>query len=105
MHVHVEIILKISNKIFSLSKIFLGAILAKLKKLDTIESAVKKIEAKLENWEKPTQRAEDFQTTAKKDIDNLKDGLNFTGHPFSGKRGNILKPYKDEPRLHMLQGC
>ena len=57
----------------------LQAILAKLEKLDSIESAVKKIEANLKNLEKRTQRLEDFQTTAKKDIDDLKEGINFTG--------------------------
>ena len=57
----------------------LQAILAKLEKLDSIESAVIKIEANLENLKKRTQRLEDFQTTAKKDIDELKEGLNFTG--------------------------
>lgn len=57
----------------------LQAILAKLEKLDSIESAVTKIEANLEILEKWTQRLEDFQTTAKKDIDDLKEGINFTG--------------------------
>jgi len=41
----------------------LQAILAKLEKLDSIESAVKKIRANFENLEKRTQRLEDFQTT------------------------------------------
>ena len=63
----------------------LQAILAKLEKLDSIESAVKKIEANLENLEKRTQRLEDFQTTAKKDIDDLKEGINFTGQQLKDK--------------------
>ena len=63
----------------------LQAILAKLEKLDSIESAVKKIEANLENLEKRTQRLEDFQTTAKKDIDDLKEGINFPGQQLKDK--------------------
>ena len=35
---------------------------------------MKKIEANLENLEKETQRLEDFQITAKKDIDDLIEG-------------------------------
>ena len=58
----------------------LKAMLAKLEKLDTIESAVMKIEAKLESLEERTQSLEDCQTTAKKDIDELKDSINFTGN-------------------------
>ena len=58
----------------------LQAILAKLEKLDSIESAVKKIEANLKKLENRTRRLEDFQTTAKKDIEDLKEGINFTGH-------------------------
>ena len=49
----------------------LQAILAKLEKLDTIESTVKKIEAKIGSLEERTQSLEGFQTTAKKDIDEL----------------------------------
>ena len=63
----------------------LQAILAKLEKLDSIESAVKKIEVNLENLEKRTQRLEVFQTTAKKDIDDLKEGINFTGQQLQDK--------------------
>lgn len=50
----------------------LEAILDKLEKLDSIESAVKKIEANLKKLENQTRRLEDFQTTAKKDIEDLK---------------------------------
>jgi len=39
----------------------LQTILAKLEKFDLIESAMRKIEANLENLEKQTQRQEDFQ--------------------------------------------
>ena len=63
----------------------LKAILAKLEKLDTIESAVMKIEAKLESLEERTQSLEDFQTTAKKDIGELKDSINFTGNQLKDK--------------------
>jgi len=72
----------------------LQAILAKLEKLDSIESAVKKIEANLENLEKRTQRLEDFQTTAKKDIDNLKAGINFTGQQLKDKTEAMEKVHR-----------
>ena len=63
----------------------LQAILAKLEKLDSIESAVKKIEANLENLEIRTQRLEDFQITVTKDIDDLKEGINFSGQQLKDK--------------------
>ena len=59
--------------------------LAKLEQLDSVQSAVKKIEVNLENLEKRTQRLEVFQTTAKKDIDDLKEGINFTGQQLQDK--------------------
>ena len=62
----------------------LQAILAKLEKLDSIESAMKKIEANLKKLNR-TRRLEDFQTTAKKDIEDLKEGINFTGQQLSDK--------------------
>ena len=63
----------------------LQAILTKLEKLDSIESATKKIEANLENLEKRTQSLEDFQTTMIKDIDDLKERINFTGQQLKEK--------------------
>ena len=77
----------------------LQALLAKLEKLDSIESAVKKIEANLENLEKRTQRLEDFQTTGKKDIDELKEGMNFTGQQLKDKTEAVEKAH----RLHETQ--
>ena len=76
----------------------LQAILAKLEELDTIESAVKKIEAKLESLEERTQSLEDFQTTAKKDIDELKDSINVTGNQFKDKTVALEK-------VHELHAC
>lgn len=72
----------------------LQAILAKLEKLDSIESAVKKIEANLENLELRTQRLEDFQITAKKDIDDLKEGINFTGQQLKDKSDAAEKAHR-----------
>ena len=46
---------------------------------------MKKIEANLENLEKRTERLEDFQTIAKKDIDDVKEGINFTGQQLKDK--------------------
>jgi len=56
----------------------LRAILAKMEKRDSLESAVKKIEANLENLEKRTRRLEDFQTTAKKDDDLKREHFYWT---------------------------
>lgn len=50
----------------------LKSILEKLKKLDTIESAVKKIESSLDKLEARTTRLEELEETAREDIDNLK---------------------------------
>ena len=72
----------------------LQAILAKLEKLDSIESAVKKIEANLENLEKRTQRLEDLQTTTNKDIDDLKEGINFTGQQLKEKTEAAEKAHR-----------
>ena len=72
----------------------LQTILAKLEKLDSIESAVKKIEANLENLEKRTQRLKDFQTTEKKDIDDLNEWINFTGQQFKDKTEALEKAHR-----------
>ena len=72
----------------------LQAILAKLEKLDSIESAVKKIEANLEKLENRTRRLEDFQTTAKKDIEDLKEGINFTGQQLSDKTKALERTHR-----------
>ena len=72
----------------------LQAILAKLEKLDSIESAVKKIEANLEKLENRTRRLEDFQTTAKKDIEDLKEGINFTGQQLSDKTEALERTHR-----------
>lgn len=50
----------------------LKGILEKLKKLDTIESTVKKIEGSLDKLEERTKRLEALEITAREDIDNLK---------------------------------
>ena len=52
---------------------------------------MKKIEANLENLEKRTQRLEEFQTTAKKDIKDLKEGINFTGQQLKDKTEFVEK--------------
>lgn len=72
----------------------LQAILDKLEKLDSIESAVKKIEANLKKLENRTRRLEDFQTTAKKDIEDLKEGINFTGHQLSDKTEALERTHR-----------
>lgn len=50
----------------------LKCILEKLKKLDTIENAVKKIEGSLDKLEERTGKLEELEKTAREDIDNLK---------------------------------
>ncbi|KAL9983207.1 hypothetical protein ACROYT_G005346 [Oculina patagonica] len=50
----------------------LKCILEKLKKLDTIENAVKQIEGSLDKLERRTGMLEEFEKTAREDIDNLK---------------------------------
>ena len=72
----------------------LQAILDKLEKLDSIESAVKKIETNLKKLENRTRRLEDFQTTAKKDIKDLKEGINFTGQQLSDKTEALERTHR-----------
>ena len=72
----------------------LQAILDKLEKLDSMESAVKKIEANLKKLENRTRRLEDFQTTAKKDIEYLKEGINFTGQQLSDKTEALERTHR-----------
>ena len=50
----------------------LKCILEKLKKLDTIECTVKKIEGSLDKLEERTAKLEELEKTAREDIDNLK---------------------------------
>lgn len=50
----------------------LKCILENLKKLDTIKSAVKKIEGSLDKLEERTAKLEELEKTAREDIDNLK---------------------------------
>ena len=53
----------------------LNEILEKLKKLDTIESSVKKIQVSLENLEMRTANLENFQQSATQDMEQLKESL------------------------------
>ena len=48
----------------------------------------------LENFEKRTQRLEDFQTTTIKDIDDLKEGINFTGQQLKEKTEAAEKAHR-----------
>ena len=50
----------------------LKCILEKLKKLDTIECAVKRIEGSLDKLEERTAKLEELEKTAREDIDNIK---------------------------------
>jgi len=66
-------------------------ILEKLEKLDTIEMSLKKIESKLANLEIRTTDLEMFKEEAKKDINDLKDGANFTGKQLQEKSQELEK--------------
>ena len=66
-------------------------ILEKLEKLDTIEMSLKKIESKLANLEIRTTDLETFKEEAKKDINDLKDGANFTGKQLQEKSQELEK--------------
>ena len=65
--------------------------LEKLEKLDTIEMSLKKIESKLANLEIRTTDLETFKEEAKKDINDLKDGANFTGKQLQEKSQELEK--------------
>ena len=69
----------------------LQEILKRLEKLDPIESSLAKIEIQLGNLEKRTHELEHFQGAAKKDINELKDGLNFTGKQVKENTDALVK--------------
>ena len=69
----------------------LHSILEKLEKLDVTEASLKKIESNLENLERRTKKLEGFQATAKKDIDDLKGGPDFSGEDLKEKRDAFQK--------------
>ena len=78
----------------------LKSILEKLEKLDVIESSLKKIESKLENLERRTEKLEGLQATAKKDIDDLKASLNFSGEDLEEKVDAFQKADTDNGFLN-----
>ena len=55
----------------------LQAILEKVEKLDIIESTLKSIQANLTKLESRTQKVEQFQTHAKKEVEDLQEGARF----------------------------
>ena len=69
----------------------LKCILEKLKKLDTIEYAVKKIEGSLDKLEERTAKLEELEKTAREDIDNLK-----TNHMLIEKKQDDAKKALDK---------
>ena len=71
----------------------LQEILQKLEKLDTIERAVKNLEATLLNLETRTQALESFQAGATKDISDLKESTNFAEEMYKTKLQGINKQY------------
>ena len=71
----------------------LQEILQKLEKLDTIERAVKNLEATVLNLETRTQVLESFQAGATKDISDLKESTNFAEEMYKTKLQGINKQY------------
>ena len=83
----------------------LQEILSKLDKLDSIEVAVKNIEANLKNLEKRTKKLEEFQTAAKKDMDELKSANDFVEQQLKEKDKAWKKAHeKLEVQLKELAG-
>ena len=67
-------VLAVLNMSESVSEM-LNQILEKLQKLDKIESSLDNIEGKLQNLEWRTQRLEESESTAKQELNYLKEGL------------------------------
>ena len=69
----------------------LQQILEKLGKLDAIEQSVNNIQANLLKLETRTETLESFQASATKDINDLKESLNFAEGKHSSKLESIKK--------------
>ena len=73
----------------------LQEILQKLGKLDVIEQSVNNLQATLLKLEARTQTLESFQVSASKDINDLKERLNFSEEKYKSKLESVHKDNKN----------
>lgn len=74
----------------------LNSIIARLSKLDSIESSVRNIEANLANLKARTAKLEEFEATAKNDIAELKKSCSFNGDKCKEHRDALKKQMEEQ---------
>ena len=74
----------------------LNSIIARLSKLDSIESSVRNIETNLANLKARTGKLEEFEATAKNDIAELKKSCSFNGDKCKEHRDALKKQMEEQ---------
>lgn len=74
----------------------LNSIIARLGKLDSIESSVRNIETNLANLKARTAKLEEFEATAKNDIAELKKSCSFNGDKCMEHRDALKKQMEEQ---------
>jgi len=74
----------------------LNSIIARLSKLDSIESSVRNIEANLVDLKARTAKPEEFEATAKNDIAELKKSCGFNGDKCKEHRDALKKQMEEQ---------
>lgn len=74
----------------------LNSIIARLSKLDSIESSVRNIETNLANLKARTAKLEEFEATAKNDIAELKKSCSFNGDKCKEHRDALKKQMEEQ---------
>ncbi|XP_078357425.1 uncharacterized protein LOC144642018 [Oculina patagonica] len=74
----------------------LNSIIARLSKLDSIESSVKNIETNLANLKARTGKLEEFEATTKSDIAELKKSCTFNGDKCKERQDELKKKIEEQ---------
>ena len=74
----------------------LNSIIARLSKLDSIESSVRNIETNLANLKARTAKLEEFEATVKNDIAELKKSCSFNGDKCKEHRDALKKQMEEQ---------
>ena len=76
----------------------LNSIIARLGKLDSIESSVRNIETNLANLKARTAKLEEFEATTKNDIAELKKSCSFNGDKCKEHRDELKKQMEEQTK-------
>ncbi|XP_078350675.1 uncharacterized protein LOC144637643 [Oculina patagonica] len=74
----------------------LNSIIARLSKLDSIESSVRNIETNLANLKARTAKLEEFEATTKSDIAELKKSCTFNGDKCKERQDELKKKIEEQ---------